>query len=65
MTTPRQNQAKEGPPLNVLHDEGIPNTLGGLGPPTTPVRLRPPVGVFVAAVVVIVIVVVLLAARLA
>ena len=65
MVTPTQNQAEAGPPLNVLHDEGIPNTLGGIGPPSTPVRLRLPVGAFVAAVVVIVAVLVILVGHLA
>jgi hypothetical protein len=60
MAIPTQNQAKVGPPLNVLHDQGIPNTLGGVGPPSTPVGLRLPVGVFVAAAVVIVIVLAIL-----
>ena len=60
MATPTQNQAKVGPPLNVLHDQGIPNTLGGVGPPITPVGLRLPVGVFVAAAAVIVIVLAIL-----
>jgi hypothetical protein len=60
MVTPTQNQAEVGPPLNVLHDQGIPNTLGGVGPPSAPVRLRLPAGVFVAAAVVIVIVLAIL-----
>jgi hypothetical protein len=65
MATPTQNQAKVGPPLNVLHDQGIPNTLHGVGPPSTAVRLRLPVGAFVAAVVVIVALLVILLAHLA
>ena len=65
MATPMQNQAQVGPPVNVLHDEGIPNTLGGIGPPTTAVGLRLPVGAFVAAVVVIVAVLVILVGHLA
>ena len=60
MATPTQNQAKVGPPLNVLHDQGIPNTLGGVGPPSTDVGLRVPVGVLVAAAGVIVIVLAIL-----
>jgi hypothetical protein len=63
MAAPSQNQAQVGPPLNVLHDQGVPNTLGGIGPPTTTVRLRLPVRVVVAAVVVIVVVLVILVAR--
>jgi hypothetical protein len=65
MATPIQNQAQVGPPVNVLHDQNIPNTLGGIGPPSTPVRLRLPVGAFVAAVVVIVAVLVILVGHLA
>jgi len=60
MATPTQNQAEAGPPLNVLHDQGTPNTLGGVGPPSTAVRFRLPVGVFVVAVVAIVIVIAIL-----
>ena len=65
MATPTQNQTKVGPPLNVLHDQGTPNTLGGVGPPSTAVRPRLPVGVFVVAVVAIVIVIAILVGRLA
>jgi hypothetical protein len=65
MVTPTQNQAEAGPPVNVLHDQGIPNTLGGVGPPSTAVPLRLPLGVFVVAVIVIVIVIVILVGRLA
>ena len=63
MVTPTQNQAEAGPPLNVLHDQGIPNTLGGVGPPSPAVRPRLPVGVFVVAVIVIVIVIAILVGR--
>ena len=48
----------------MLHDQNIPNTLGGIGPPTTAVRLRLPVAAFVAAVIVIVIVLVILVGHL-
>jgi len=65
MATPIQNQAQAGPPVNVLHDQNIPNTLGGIGPPAAAVRLRLPVGAFVAAVVVIVAVLVILVGHLA
>lgn len=65
MATPKQNQAQVGPPVNVLHDQGIPNTLGGVGPPGTAVGLRLPVGAFVAAVVVIVIVLAILVGHFA
>ena len=64
MATLMQNQAQVGPPVNVLHDEGIPNTLGGIGPPAAAVRLRLPVAAFVAAVVVIVAVLGILVGRL-
>jgi len=63
MARPTQNQAQAGPPINVLHDQTIPNTLGGIGPPTTAARFRLPVGAFVAAVVVIVAVLVILVGR--
>jgi hypothetical protein len=60
MATPTQNQTKVETPLNVLHDQGTPNTLGGVGPPSPAVLPRLPVGVFVVAVVVIVIVLAIL-----
>ena len=63
MARPMQNQAQAGPPINALHNQTIPNTLGGIGPPTTSARLRLPVGAFVAAVVVIVAVLVILIGR--
>jgi hypothetical protein len=44
MAAPTQNQAQVGPPVNVLHDQNSPNTLGGIGPPTT-ASDRLPVGV--------------------
>jgi len=64
MATPVQNEAQAGPPVNVLHDQNIPNTLGGVRPPTTAMQLRLPVAAFVAAVVVIAAVLVILVARL-
>jgi hypothetical protein len=60
MPTPTQNQAQVGPPVNVLHDQNIPNTLGGIGPPKAAVGSRLPAGAVVAAVVVIVVVLVIL-----
>jgi len=54
MATPTQNQAQAGPPINVLHDQRVPNTLGGIGPPTTAARRRLPMAAFIVAVVVIV-----------
>jgi hypothetical protein len=63
MARPTQNQAQAGPAANVLHDENVPNTLGGVGPPTTAVRLRVPVGALMAATVVIVAVLLILVAR--
>lgn len=63
MAGPTQNQAQAGPPVNVLHDQNVPNTLGGIGPPATGARLRLPMGAFVAAVVVIMAVLVILVAR--
>jgi hypothetical protein len=64
MATPMQNEAQEGPPVNVLRDQNIPNMLGGIRPRTTAVRLRLPVGAFVEAVVVIVAVLAILVGRL-
>ena len=64
MAKPTQNQAQAGPAVNVLHDQNIPNTLGGIGPPTTAARFRIPAGAFVAAVVVIVAVLVILVGHL-
>lgn len=63
MAKPKQNEAQAGPPVNVLHNQSIPNTLGGIGPPTTAARLRMSIGAFVAAVVVVAIVLVVLVAR--
>jgi hypothetical protein len=63
MAIPTQNQAQAGPPANVLHDQGIPNTLGGVGPQSTPVRLGLPVGVFVVVVIAIAFVMAIFAAR--
>jgi len=60
MPAPTQNQAQVGPPVNVLHDQNIPNTLGGIGPPKPAVGLRLPAGAVVAAVVVIAVVLVIL-----
>ena len=63
MARPTQNEARLGPPLNVLHDENVPNTLGGIGPPAPTVRLRLPVGAVVAVLVLIVAVIVILVGR--
>ena len=63
MPAPTQNQAQVGPPVNVLHDQNTPNTLGGIGPPKAAVGLRLPAGAVVAAVVVIAAVLVILVGR--
>ncbi len=60
MANMTQNQPTAGPPLNVLHDQNPPNTLGGIGAPTTRSRLRIPRGAFVVVVVVVVILLVIL-----
>jgi hypothetical protein len=65
MATLLQNQAQAGPPVNVLHDQNIPNTLGGVGPPARVAGLRLSAGVFVAAVITIAVVLAILVARLA
>jgi hypothetical protein len=63
MATPTKNQAPAGPPANLLHDQTIPNTLGGIGPRTMPSRPRLQVGLLVVVVVVIVAVLVILVGR--
>jgi hypothetical protein len=63
MATLRQNQAQAGPPINMLREQSIPNTLGGIGPSTTAVRLGISRTAFVAAAVVVASVLVLLVAR--
>jgi hypothetical protein len=64
MAKPTQNQAEAGPAVNVLHDQNVPNTLGGVGPPTTSARLRIPASAIVAAVVVVVVVLAILVGHL-
>jgi hypothetical protein len=60
MVKPTQNQAQTGPPVNVLHDQNVPNTLNGIGPvvPTSGGRFRlaAAVAVLVAIVVAVAIV---------
>jgi hypothetical protein len=63
MPAPTQNQAQAGPPVNVLHDQRVPNTLGGIGLPAVATRRRLPTGAIVAAVAVIVAVLVVLVER--
>lgn len=65
MAALRQNQAQEGPPPNVLHDQRIPNTLDGLGRPGTATRFPLRVGAFVAIVLLTAAVLVILVVRLA
>jgi len=62
MATPTQNQAQAGPPINVLHDQNVPNTLGGIGPSNAAMGLRLPVGAFIAAVFLVMIVLAILVA---
>ena len=52
--TPTQNQARAGLP-NILHDEGIPNTLSRMGPAFPIGQMRLPVAVFVAVIVAVVV----------
>ncbi|MGA2513765.1 MAG: hypothetical protein ABSG37_09120 [Candidatus Limnocylindrales bacterium] len=59
MARPTQNQAQAGPPINVLHDQNTPNTLGGVGAPRETARLRIPAVAFVAAVVIAIVLVIL------
>lgn len=49
---PTQNQALKALP-NVLHDQTVPNTLSGIGPPAAAVRRRTPAGTSVAAAAVV------------
>jgi hypothetical protein len=60
-----QNQAQAGPLMNVLHDQNVPNTLGGIGPSGEAVEIRLPVAAFLVAAVVIGALLVILATRLA
>jgi len=64
MATLLQNQAQAGPPVNVLHDQNIPNTLGGIGPPAAAVRLRVSAGALLVVIVVFVAVLAILLGRL-
>lgn len=64
MARPTQNQAQAGPPINMLHDQTIPNTLSWIGTPTRAARPRLPVVAIVAAVIVIVAVLVILVGHL-
>lgn len=59
-----KNQTLEAPP-NVLHDQGIPNTLGRIGPVAPVGQLRQPVGLLIAATVAIAAVIAILVVRLA
>jgi hypothetical protein len=63
MPTPTQNQAQAGPPINVLHDQRVPNTLGGIGLPAVAARRRLPTGAIVLAVVIIVALLVIVVTR--
>ncbi len=58
-----QNQGTIAP-ANVLHDQGTPNTLGGLGPANAGVAARLPIGALTATVLILA-VLAILAARLA
>jgi hypothetical protein len=47
---PTQNQARAGLP-NILHDEGVPNTLSRIGPAVPIGQMRLPMGAFVVVTV--------------
>jgi hypothetical protein len=64
MPTPIQNQAKDGPPVNVLHDQNSPNTLGGIGPPAVAAGIQFTAGMFVILAVALLVVLAILLARL-
>ena len=60
-----QNQSVEAPP-NVLHDQGIPNTLTRTSLAAVPIgQMRLPAGVFLAFAVTVVGLLAILAVRLA
>ncbi len=59
-----QNQTLEAP-VNVLHDQGIPNTLARMSVPVPVGAMHLPVGAFVATVATVVVVLSLVVARLA
>jgi hypothetical protein len=61
--TSLQNQGLEG--LNVLRDQGLPNTIGGIGAPTQTVSMRMPLGALAAGLAVIAALIFILALRLA
>ena len=63
MAKPTQNQAQDGPPVNVLHDQNVPNTLNGIGPIAPSAGSRLMVVTFVAALVAIVVAVVIVLGR--
>jgi hypothetical protein len=63
MAAPLQNQAQAGPPVNVLHDQNSPNTLGGVGPPATAAGIHFTTGVFVILAVAVLVVLAILLAR--
>jgi hypothetical protein len=52
MASPTQNQARMGPPVNVLSEQNRPNTLGGIGPPAL-VAVRFPVGALAVAAILV------------
>jgi hypothetical protein len=63
MAKPTQNQAQAGPPINVLHDQNVPNTLNGIGPVRPSAGGRFAVAAFVTVLVVIVVAVVIVLVR--
>jgi hypothetical protein len=62
MATPIQNEARVGPPVNVLSKESHPNTLGGIGVPAA-ASVRLPVSVLVAAAILLLVAVALVVVR--
>ena len=64
MAEPLQNQAKAGPPVNVLHDQNSPNTLGGVGPPAAAAGVPFTTGLFVILAVAVLILLAILLAHL-
>jgi hypothetical protein len=58
-----QNETR-GTPANVLIDQGVPNTLGGIDSPILVGQMRLPAGIFVALAIPVLVGLAILATRL-
>jgi hypothetical protein len=63
MTMPTNPSLEQ--PLNVLHDQGVPNTLRGMSPPAPLGSMRLPLAAFTIVAIGIMALLILLVARLA